>query len=74
LVILKNNSEKNYSEKNEDAMFVGREKELHMLRGEHSNWNKRTAVLVYGKRRVGKTTLIREVAKEFDGIVIAISA
>lgn len=51
-------------------MFIGREKELGQLRAELSAWNKRTAVLIYGKRRVGKSTLIREAAKEFNGVVI----
>ena len=27
-------------------------------------------MLVYGKRRVGKTTLLREAAKRFEGVVI----
>lgn len=51
-------------------MFVGRQRELRALTAELANWNKKTAVLVYGKRRVGKSTLIREAAKTFDGIVI----
>lgn len=51
-------------------MFIGRDKELEDLRKELSNWNKRTAVLIYGKRRVGKSTLIREAVKSFDGVVI----
>ncbi len=51
-------------------MFVGRTKELRELETEISNWKKRTAVLIYGKRRVGKSTLIKEAAKKFDGIVI----
>jgi uncharacterized protein len=51
-------------------MFIGREKELKALREELSSRNKRTAVLVYGKRRTGKSTLIREASKDFDGIVI----
>ena len=51
-------------------MFIGREKELNELGTELSNWNKKTAVLIYGKRRVGKSTLIREAAKMFDGLVI----
>ena len=51
-------------------MFVGRQKELESLKRELSNWNKRTAILVYGKRRVGKSTLIKEASKTFDGIVI----
>lgn len=51
-------------------MFVGREEELRELIDELNNWKHRSAVLVYGKRRVGKSTLIREAAKSFDGIVI----
>ncbi|WP_026835397.1 AAA family ATPase [Eubacterium xylanophilum] len=51
-------------------MFVGRKKELQDLNTELSNKNKKTAVLIYGKRRVGKSTLIREAAKDYDGIVI----
>ena len=51
-------------------MFIGREKELQALSTEISSWKKKTAVLVYGKRRVGKSTLIHEVAKTFDGVVI----
>ncbi len=51
-------------------MFIGREKELGQLTAELSSWKRRTAVLVYGKRRVGKTTLLREAAKSFDGAVI----
>lgn len=51
-------------------MFVGRDKELKSLSTELSLWNKKTAVLIYGKRRVGKSTLISEAAKTFDGIVV----
>ena len=51
-------------------MFIGRKKELQALSNELSGWEKKTAVLVYGKRRVGKSTLINEAAKSFDGIVI----
>ena len=51
-------------------MFVGREKELKALKDELSDWKKKTAVLVYGKRRVGKSTLIKEATKSFDGIII----
>lgn len=51
-------------------MFVGREKELNELCNQFSS-NNRTAVLVYGKRRVGKSTLIAEAAKSFDGVVVS---
>ena len=51
-------------------MFIGREKELKALSAELSAWKKKTAVLIYGKRRVGKSTLIKEASKKFDGIVV----
>ena len=51
-------------------MFIGRQKELDDLTSELLNWSKKTAVLVYGKRRVGKSTLIKEAAKSFSGVVI----
>ncbi len=51
-------------------MFHGREQELQAIRKELSSWDRRTAILVYGKRRTGKSTLIREAARSFDGIVI----
>ena len=51
-------------------MFVGREKELQALETELSGRNRKTAILIYGKRRVGKSTLIMEAAKKFDGTVI----
>lgn len=41
-------------------MFVGREEELALLREEHIG----KAVMVYGKRRVGKTTLILKVLEQ----------
>ena len=50
-------------------MFIGREKELSQLNVELSAWKRKTVVLVYGKRRVGKSTLIKEAAKKFDGVV-----
>ena len=51
-------------------MFKGREKEYKQLVGEFST-KRKSAVLVYGKRRVGKSTLIKEAAQNFDGIVIS---
>ena len=50
-------------------MFVGRENELAELR-QVINSDKKQAVLIYGKRRIGKSTLISEAAKAFDGITI----
>ena len=50
-------------------MFYNRDKELNIIRrGIYSN--KKAVILLYGKRRVGKTALIREAIKEFDGIYI----
>ena len=39
-------------------MFIGREKELALLQQDYIG----KAVMVYGKRRVGKTTLIQKAA------------
>lgn len=50
-------------------MFIAREKELSELK-QHFSSNKKSAVLIYGKRRVGKSTLIKEASKDFDGTVI----
>ena len=50
-------------------MFVGRENELTELQSELKDWKSKTAVLVYGKRRVGKSTLINRAADSFDGVV-----
>lgn len=51
-------------------MFIGREKELKELKEELGQWKRKTAVLVYGKRRVGKSTLIKKASLSFDGTVI----
>lgn len=50
-------------------MFVARKRELAVLEKQLTQ-KKKTAVLVYGKRRIGKSTLIREAAKSFSGTVI----
>lgn len=52
-------------------MFIGRAKELEELKNSFSDWTRKTAVLIYGKRRVGKSTLIKEAAKSFKGVVIS---
>lgn len=64
-------SENKFSKMVEEGkhMFIAREKALKELT-EQLNSKKKTAVLVYGKRRVGKTTLIAEAAKSFSGVVI----
>ena len=51
-------------------MFVGRSTELRSLVDELKSWENKTAILVYGKRRVGKSTLISRASNSFDGIVI----
>lgn len=51
-------------------MFIARETELKTLREAFQSPGK-TAVLVYGKRWIGKSTLIAEAAKAFDGIVVS---
>lgn len=50
-------------------MFIGRERELKTL-NDAFNSPRRTAVLVYGKRRVGKSRLIEHASRSFDGLVI----
>lgn len=51
-------------------MFVGREQELKELKDRFSN-DKMEIISVLGRRRVGKSQLIHEASKGFDGIVIA---
>lgn len=53
-----------------ETMFVGRIEELRKLTQQLNRKNK-AAILIYGKRRVGKSTLIAEAAKSFDGKVIS---
>jgi AAA+ ATPase superfamily predicted ATPase len=51
-------------------MFFHREKELKVLKEQLSESSK-TAVLVYGKRRVGKSFLIAKAAESFQGTVVS---
>lgn len=46
-------------------MFIGREKELECLRKELRK-DRKSAILLYGRRRVGKTRLIDEALKGID--------
>ena len=48
-------------------MFVGRKEEINLLKEQYKN--KKSSILLYGKRRVGKTTLLKESFKYFDGKV-----
>ncbi len=50
-------------------MFIGRTEEKKVLHDFFTN-NSKKAALIFGKRRVGKTTLIIEASRDFDGIVI----
>lgn len=51
-------------------MFIGRKEELRTLTQELADWQKRSSILIYGKRRVGKSTMINQAAKSFSGTVI----
>lgn len=46
-------------------MFIGRHKELQQIQ-QSLKINKSTAILVYGRRRIGKTSLIEVFAKVRD--------
>ena len=49
--------------KGDDCMFIGREKELHVLENEY---NKKgfSMTILYGRRRIGKSTLLLEFIKD----------
>ena len=50
-------------------MFHNRTEELNIIRNA-LNANKKTVILLYGKRRIGKSTLIKEAVKNFDGLYL----
>ena len=50
-------------------MFRGREKELSTLREAFTS-KKKEVILVYGKRRIGKSTLIAEALQNFNGVSV----
>ena len=50
-------------------MFIGREKELEKL-VEKINNDRFESILIYGRRRIGKTELIKEVTKSANSKVI----
>lgn len=54
-------------------MFVGRHKEIKQI-NEALTTDKSSAILVYGRRRIGKTSLINEALKSYPGIKIVYSA
>ena len=53
-------------------MFVNRVKELKILNDEYKN-NKFSFSIIYGRRRVGKTTLIKEYIKDKDSIYFLVT-
>lgn len=73
--ILKKNSVKKYSVRKiqqpvlEAYMFIGRKKELTELHQELNSSHK-TSIMIYGKRRIGKSTLIQEASRDYEGTVI----
>ena len=50
-------------------MFIGRENELAKIRKQLKP-DRKAAILIYGKRRIGKTSIIQQACKDFDGIKI----
>ena len=52
--------------KNGGLMFVGRENELKILNRVFSS-NRQESVLIYGRRRIGKTELIKKAIEDFEG-------
>lgn len=50
-------------------MFIGRERELEEIREKLSN-DRFESILIYGRRRIGKTELIKEAAHGFDGTFV----
>ncbi len=50
-------------------MFIGREKELKEIT-EKINNDRFESILIYGRRRIGKTELIKTAAKQFNGTYI----
>lgn len=54
-------------------MFVGREKELKALEKELYR-NTKSAILIYGRRRIGKTTLIEKALEDDSRLIIRFTA
>ena len=50
-------------------MFIGRKTEIDTLHNQFAN-NKRTTILLYGRRRIGKTSLIREALKAVNDATV----
>lgn len=52
--------------KNGGLMFAGRENELKILNRVFLS-KRQESVLIYGRRRIGKTKLIKKAIEDFDG-------
>ena len=52
--------------KNGGLMFAGRENELKILNRVFLS-KRQESVLIYGRRRIGKTELIKKAIEDFDG-------
>ncbi|MBO8437266.1 MAG: AAA family ATPase [Spirochaetes bacterium] len=50
-------------------MFIGREIEIEALRNKFKS-HKKTVILLYGRRRIGKTALIRETLKDINDATV----
>ena len=51
--------------------FIGRKRELHVLEAEYAKPS--SFVVIYGRRRVGKTTLIKEFIKDKQALYFCFS-
>ena len=60
----------NYDSKEVRRMFIGREKELAFLESKYSAENGQLIVL-YGRRRVGKTETLRQFCKDKPHVFFA---
>ena len=50
-------------------MFIGREGELKLLE-ERINSNKAEFMLIFGRRRIGKTELVKKIIAQHGGIIL----
>lgn len=50
-------------------MFIGRDRELSEIKEKLQN-NRFESILIYGRRRIGKTELIKKASEDFDGLYL----
>jgi AAA+ ATPase superfamily predicted ATPase len=50
-------------------MFVGRKHELSLIRRHLNEWGKAQLIIIYGRRRVGKSTLIAKATEDFTNVL-----